>query len=185
MFLIRRDPLTFRLITVVIKAISQVPDYWHRTLFWLDMDSRSKFQLALAFIALHSFVAAGPCDIYADGNTPCVAAHSTTRALFDNYSGPLYQVQRSSDGTTAEISPQSTGGIADAASQDTFCDGTNCVISVIYDQTGNGNDLTQAPPGGFDGPESGGYDSLADATAAPVTVGGQKAYGEALLDVFS
>ena len=40
----------------------------------------------------------GPCDIYAAGGTPCEAAHSTTRALFAAYNGPLYQVQRSSDG---------------------------------------------------------------------------------------
>ncbi|HET9170549.1 MAG TPA: arabinofuranosidase catalytic domain-containing protein, partial [Actinospica sp.] len=39
----------------------------------------------------------GPCDIYASGGTPCVAAHSTTRALYGNYNGNLYQVQRSSD----------------------------------------------------------------------------------------
>ncbi|KAG5992685.1 Alpha-L-arabinofuranosidase, partial [Claviceps lovelessii] len=34
----------------------------------------------------------GPCDIYAGGGTPCVAAHSTTRALYKAYTGPLYQV---------------------------------------------------------------------------------------------
>ena len=37
-----------------------------------------------------------PCDIYASGGTPCVAAHSTTRALFGSYNGPLYQIQRAS-----------------------------------------------------------------------------------------
>ena len=31
----------------------------------------------------------GPCDIYAAGGTPCVAAHSTTRALYGSYNGPL------------------------------------------------------------------------------------------------
>ncbi|MFD0070261.1 arabinofuranosidase catalytic domain-containing protein, partial [Streptomyces sp. NPDC127574] len=31
-----------------------------------------------------------PCDIYAGAGTPCVAAHSTTRALFSAYNGPLY-----------------------------------------------------------------------------------------------
>src|SRR2546423_9664772 len=36
----------------------------------------------------------GPCDIYASGGTPCVAAHSTTRALYGAYSGNLYQVRR-------------------------------------------------------------------------------------------
>jgi hypothetical protein len=32
---------------------------------------------------------AAPCDIYAKGGTPCVAAHSMTRALFASYAGPL------------------------------------------------------------------------------------------------
>ena len=35
-----------------------------------------------------------PCDIYAAGNTPCIAAHSTVRALFGAFSGALYQVKR-------------------------------------------------------------------------------------------
>ncbi|HWO65749.1 MAG TPA: arabinofuranosidase catalytic domain-containing protein, partial [Umezawaea sp.] len=47
----------------------------------------------------------------------------------------------------------------------------------IYDQSGRGNNLTQAPPGGFNGPAAGGYDNLANATAAPISVGGHKAYG--------
>ena len=38
-----------------------------------------------------------PCDLYAAGGTPCVAAHSTTRALFAHYNGPLFEVVRSSD----------------------------------------------------------------------------------------
>lgn len=37
--------------------------------------------------------ATGPCDIYSSGGTPCVAAHSTTRALYGAYSGSLYQVR--------------------------------------------------------------------------------------------
>jgi hypothetical protein len=118
-----------------------------------------------------------PCDIYQSGGTPCVAAHSTTRALYSSYNGPLYQVRRSSDNTTRNIGLLSAGGYADAAAQDSFCSGTSCVITVIYDQSGRGNNLTQAPPGGFRGPASGGYDNLANATAAPITVGGHKAYG--------
>jgi non-reducing end alpha-L-arabinofuranosidase len=43
-------------------------------------------------------VASLPCDTYASGGTPCVAAHSTTRALYASYNGPLYQVKRASDG---------------------------------------------------------------------------------------
>ncbi|MEW9534713.1 arabinofuranosidase catalytic domain-containing protein, partial [Microbispora sp. NPDC049125] len=54
----------------------------------------------------------GPCDIYASGGTPCVAAHSTTRALYANYNGPLYQVRRSSDNTTRDIGVLAAGGVA-------------------------------------------------------------------------
>lgn len=134
-------------------------------------------RLALGLVATTSLVAAGPCDIYASGDTPCVAAHSTTRALYDAYTGSLYQVSRASDSTTTDIAPLTAGGVADAAAQDTFCAGTTCSITIIYDQSGNGNQLTQAPPGGFDGPATGGYDDLASATGAPVTLNGQKAYG--------
>jgi hypothetical protein len=119
----------------------------------------------------------GPCDLYASGGTPCVAAHSTTRALYGSYNAALYQVRRSSDNATRDIGVLSAGGSANAAAQDSFCSGTTCLITVIYDQSGRGNHLTQAPPGGFSGPAPGGYDNLADAKAAPVTVGGQKAYG--------
>src|SRR5689334_16893650 len=121
--------------------------------------------------------AQGPCDIYAAGGTPCVAAHSTTRALYAGYNGPLYQVKRSSDNTTRDIGVLSAGGVANATAQDSFCAGTTCLISIIYDQSGRGNHLTQAPPGTWSGPAAGGYDNLADATAAPVTISGQKAYG--------
>ncbi|MFD9124792.1 alpha-L-arabinofuranosidase B [Kitasatospora sp. NPDC059571] len=115
----------------------------------------------------------GPCDIYAAGGTPCVAAHSTTRALFGGYGGSLYQVRRASDGATRDIGLLSTGGYADAAAQDAFCAGTTCVITVVYDQSGRGNSLTQAPAGGA----AGGPDNLAPAAAAPVKVGGHPAYG--------
>ena len=121
--------------------------------------------------------AQGPCDIYASGGTPCVAAHSTTRALYGAYNGPLYQVRRSSDNATRDIAPLSAGGVADAAAQDSFCGSTTCLITVLYDQSGRGNHLTQAPPGGFSGPAPGGYDNLANATAAPITIAGHRAYG--------
>jgi hypothetical protein len=117
--------------------------------------------------------AQGPCDIYAAGGTPCVAAHSTTRALYGAYAGALYQVRRSSDNTTRDIGVLSPGGYANAAAQDSFCAGTSCVITIIYDQSGRGNNLTQAPAGGA----AGGPDNLANATAAPTTLNGNRAYG--------
>jgi non-reducing end alpha-L-arabinofuranosidase len=114
-----------------------------------------------------------PCDIYAAGGTACVAAHSSTRALYAAYDGPLYQVKRASDSTTLNISPLAAGGVANAAAQNSFCAGTTCVITTIYDQSGNGNNLTDAPAGGA----AGGPDNLANADAAPITVDGQHAYG--------
>ncbi|MFI5909925.1 alpha-L-arabinofuranosidase B [Dactylosporangium sp. NPDC051541] len=140
---------------------------------------------ATGALVVSALVAAGtaqaatsqPCDIYASGGTPCVAAHSTTRALYGTYSGPLYQVRRASDNATQDIAPVSAGSYANAAAQDSFCANTSCVITIIYDQTGRNNRLTQAPPGGFNGPAAGGYDNLANATAAPVTIGGHKVYG--------
>lgn len=134
-------------------------------------------RLSLGLVATGSLVNAGPCDIYSSGGTPCVAAHSTTRALYGAYTGSLYQVKRGSDGTTTNIAPLSAGGVANAAAQDSFCANTTCLITIIYDQSGRGNHLTQAPPGGFSGPESNGYDNLASAIGAPVTLNGQKAYG--------
>ena len=114
-----------------------------------------------------------PCDIYAAAGTPCVAAHSTTRALYAAYDGPLYQVRRSSTNTTTDIYPLSAGGVANAATQNSFCSGTTCVITEIFDQSGHGNNLTDAPAGGA----AGGPDGLASATAAAVEVGGHAAYG--------
>jgi len=127
----------------------------------------------------------GPCDIYAAAGDACVAAHSTTRALYAAYNGPLYQVLRQSDGKTLDIGvvqPASSpvpdaGGYADAAAQDKFCANTHCWITTIYDQSPNHNDLTQAPHGGFSGPAMGGFNNVPIADMAPVTIMGHKVYG--------
>ncbi|KAL6881412.1 family 54 glycoside hydrolase [Trichoderma novae-zelandiae] len=141
-------------------------------------DRRRSGLLALGLVAASPLATAGPCDIYSSGGTPCVAAHGTTRALYGAYSGPLYQVSRGSDGATTDIAPLSAGGVANAAAQDSFCAGTTCLITVIYDQSGRGNHLTQAPPGGAaSGPQPNGFDNLASAVGAPVRLNGQKAYG--------
>jgi hypothetical protein len=129
--------------------------------------------LVLAGTTSQAATSTGPCDIYAAGGTPCVAAHATTRALYGSYNGPLYQVQRVSDNATLNISPVSAGGVANAAAQDSFCANTTCHITVVYDQSGRGNNLTQAPAGGA----AGGPDDLAVATAAPTLLNGKKAYG--------
>lgn len=114
----------------------------------------------------------GPCDIYAAGGTPCVAAYSPARALYASYNGPLYQVKRASDGATRNVGLLSAGGYADASQQDTFCASTTCVIPIVYDQSPNHNDLTPAPAG-----EQGAANAPADAAALPITIAGTKAYG--------
>ncbi|WP_225849835.1 arabinofuranosidase catalytic domain-containing protein [Streptomyces sp. HPF1205] len=112
-----------------------------------------------------------PCDIYAAGGTPCVAAHSTVRALFGSYSGSLYQVRRSSDNTTKNIGVVTAGGRADAAAQDSFCANTTCVITTVFDQSGHGNDVMYQGPGG-----AGGSDTPSKATSESLTVDGGKVY---------
>jgi hypothetical protein len=126
----------------------------------------------------------GPCDIYTAAGDPCVAAYSTTRAMYASYSGPLYQVRRQSDGkflnigvTPPSASSASDSGYADAAAQDQFCANTYCWITRIYDQSPKHNDLTQAPRGGWSGPALGGMDNVPLANMAPVMVMGHKVYG--------
>src|ERR1700722_15833234 len=113
-----------------------------------------------------------PCDIYAAGRTPCVAAYSTVRAMYADYRGPLYRVTRASDGTSTDIGAQWPGGYADAARQDTFCAGTVCTITRLYDQSPEHNDLGIEPIGGNGSPDVG-----AIANALPVVVDGHRVYG--------
>ena len=113
-----------------------------------------------------------PCDIYGSAGTPCVAAHSTVRALSGAYVGPLYQLTRASDHATHDVGLLSAGGYADAGDHDAFCNGTTCGITKIYDQTSRHNDLTVSPAG-----TAGPVDYPADAGEIAVTAGGHKAYG--------
>jgi hypothetical protein len=85
-------------------------------------------------------------------------------------------VKRPSDGKALDIGI--VEGYADAAAQDRFCINTLCVINRIYDQSGKGNHLYQAPPGpNFPGPAKGGFDTQPIADMAPITISGHKAYG--------
>ena|ERR1017187_82274 len=114
----------------------------------------------------------GPCDIYATANTPCVAAHSTVRALYGAYSGNLYQVKKT-DGSTKDIPVLAPGGFVNISVQDSFCSGTTCTISILYDQSPNHNDLTKSPKALW--LPNGGNE--AKATDGKVTVSGHTAYG--------
>lgn len=85
-----------------------------------------------------------PCDVYKDGGTPCVAAHSTVRALYEAYDGRLYQIRRNSDNKTIDIGVLKPGGYANFAAVDSFLRGTNGTVSIIYDQSEKKNDLTKS-----------------------------------------
>ena len=113
-----------------------------------------------------------PCDIYAADGGPCVAAHSTVRALYGTYAGPLYQVKKG-DGSSKDITPLTPGGFANSADQDTFCGTDACTISIIYDQSGWANHLTSAPAGGAKTTP----DTEANAKAVSATFSGHKVYG--------
>jgi non-reducing end alpha-L-arabinofuranosidase len=126
---------------------------------------------AMAAMASATAVGPRPCDLYASGGTPCVAAHSTTRALYAGYRGPLYEVERASDHRRLEIKPMADG-YADAAAQDAFCANTTCIITRLVDQSPQHNDLTIAGPGG-----NGGQDTGVVADRLPALIGGRQVYG--------
>jgi hypothetical protein len=128
-------------------------------------------------------VSQGPCDIYSAAGTPCGAAYSTIRVLRQAYTGPLYQVRNGSSamntgsgGMTKDISA-TADGFADTATQDAFCNGSTCTFSILYDQSGNGNNLKAAPAGLSNG---GTYAAMPDfessATKGMLTIGGHKVY---------
>ena len=147
----------------------------HQTLFTLVVTS--VVASCVALITAQQVRPQRACDIYAAAGTPCVTAHSTVRSLSSRYGGPLYQVKRA-DGRLLDIGVVA-GGFADAAAQDRFCADALCYINRIYDQSGKGNDLMQAPPGPlYPGPDKGGFDAQPIADMAPITIGGgHKAYG--------
>lgn len=89
----------------------------------------------------------GPCDILDAAGTPCVAAHSIARALYANYTGPLYRVLRATDEAGLDIGPHHNG-FARATDQDAFCANASCYILRIFDQSPHGNHLDTAPAGG-------------------------------------
>jgi non-reducing end alpha-L-arabinofuranosidase len=139
------------------------------------------FAIAITLVGVASAqkITPRPCDLYAS-TTPCVAAFSTTRALYGAYAGPLYQVTRQSDKAHTNIGLL-PDGYANAAAQDAFCADTSCTITKLYDQSPNHNDLTPAPPGGAArGPGPNGYDIPAIANPVAVTAAGHKAYGIAI-----
>lgn len=82
--------------------------------------------------------ASQPCTLV----TGCVAAHSVRRRLVGSYAGNLFQLCRS-DTTCQNIGQNGTD--VDKVAINTFCGSNNantCKYHIIYDQSGNGNDVT-------------------------------------------
>jgi hypothetical protein len=120
-----------------------------------------------------------PCDVLKQAGTTCSSAHSTVRVIVPGYSGRLYQLCKggskpgpnSCTGQTQDIN--AIDGYVDVASHEQFCGDDACLITKIYDQSGNGNDLEPSPPGGAKTSP----DTPARAMALPVKLNGHKAYG--------
>ena len=113
--------------------------------------------------------AEGPCDILVAAGNPCVAAHSTVRALYSKYDGALYNVSRTMPGSAAlestNIGLLSAGGVANASAATAFCVGSEtCVISNVYDQSPQLNHL-------------GARHGLVNATKHKIVAGGEQVYG--------
>lgn len=125
----------------------------------------------------------GPCDVYAAANTPCAAAYSMIRGLSKAYTGPLYQVRNGSSaqntgtgGMTKDIG-MTADGYADSASQDAFCAGSICTVSLLYDQSGNKSNLKVAPKGLSAGGTYAAMDDFeSSATKGTLMIKGRKVY---------
>ena len=114
-----------------------------------------------------------PCDIYAAAGTPCVAAHSTTRALYAAYDGPLYQVQPRLRQHHHQHRPAERGRGRQRR---------RAGLVLLRHDLRHHRDLRpvrqrQQPHRRPGGGAAGGPDGLANAAAAPATVGGQQVYG--------
>ena len=107
----------------------------------------------------------GPCDVLKSG---CAEAYGVTRAQTATYTGPLFQLGRSSDKQTLDIG-QTSEHTVDMTTWSAFCSASEskCVISKIYAQIHQGdNDLV---PGVFNAPwgpncSAGGYTCAAKFT---------------------
>ena len=77
-------------------------------------------------------------DRFAEG----VAAAYSLSQLFTTYTGYAIRVRRSSDNAEADIGFDGTD--LDTSSLTSFCSGTDGFVTTWYDQSGNGNNATQA-----------------------------------------
>lgn len=102
--------------------------------------------------AMNQTSATTPCDLVSG----CVGAHSINRKVVAAYSGKLFQLSRTGGGGgTQDIGFMPATGAVDTAAIATFCGSSwpmsngaganSCAFHIIYDQSGNGNNLTTCP----------------------------------------
>jgi len=107
------DPRTVRLLLLLLVMLLPLTRrLQHHALNMLR--SLSLFALVAATAAASQ----GPCDILLAAGNDCVAAHSTARALYAAYDGPLYTVQKNNTQEQMAIGPVKAGGFADKAKHD-------------------------------------------------------------------
>jgi non-reducing end alpha-L-arabinofuranosidase len=119
-----------------------------------------------------------PGDVAKAAGTPFVAAHAMTRALFASYNGPLFKALRVSDNQERDIGVVAASGLVDLAALNTFCSGTTCKVTTLYDQSGNGNDMWRADDPNTNQPGTNkpcdlmaiDYWQMSDGTKVPVVV---------------
>jgi len=122
-----------------------------------------------------------PGDVAKAAGTPFVAAHAMTRTLFAAYTGPLFKALRDSDKQEKDIGIVAATGLVDLAALSTFCSGTTCKVTTLYDQSGNGNDMwrgdtaANAPMDNGEAPKlcdllAIDYWQMADGTKMPIAV---------------
>jgi hypothetical protein len=119
-----------------------------------------------------------PGDVAKAAGTPFVAAHAMTRALFAGYGGPLFKALRDSDKQEKDIGSVTGSGLVDLAALSSFCAGTTCRVTTLYDQSGNGNDMWRADDPNSNQPGTNkpcdlmaiDYWQLSDGTKIPVVV---------------
>jgi hypothetical protein len=95
----------------------------------------------LGKIGSENFGYFGVLDFY-----PTATVAYSLRLLRNGYTGNAIRVRRASDNTEQNIGFTLQGGL-DITALSSFCSGTNGFVTTWYDQSGNGNNFTQATAG--------------------------------------
>lgn len=76
------------------------------------------------------------------GTAP-VAAWGPYKMVSNSYAGPLFRLVRSTDGATMAVASTGDGQSPDISGVAAWLGGSTATVDIVYDQTGNGNHLTQ------------------------------------------